>query len=264
MSHHGRFCWYDLMSTDPEGSRAFYAELLGWRTEAVADGPPGYEMIHAGLHAVGGIVPLDPAAGAPTHWVPSIAVDDAAAFCDAAAAAGAEIRVPPKDLGPGVFALVADPQGGLFSPWQPRGASRPEPPEGTPGVFCWHECLSTDAAGGAAFYGEVFGWDVEEMAMETGGMALRYHVFLQDGRHRSGIMDLPPEAVAQGARTHWLGYVCVDDVDAAAEKAASLGAAVLCPCTDIPDTGRFCVIQDPQGGMLSLFGFPSGTRKEIP
>lgn len=253
MSRHGRFCWHDLMTTDPEGSRAFYGELLGWRTESPAHAAHEYRMIHAGGFAIGGMVPLDPAEGLPTHWIPYVAVDGIGAFCEEAVAAGGAVCVPPTDVGPGTFAVITDPQGGAFSAWEPRESGRPTPPPGTPGVFCWHECLSTDATAGAAFYRRIFGWDVEEMDLETGGVAMHYHVFLRGGKHHSGIMDLPPEALDQGARTHWLGYVTVPDVDAAAEKAAALGASVLCPCTDIPETGRFCVIQDPQGGMLSLF-----------
>ena len=28
----GRFVWYDLMTTDPEGAAAFYGKVVGWGT----------------------------------------------------------------------------------------------------------------------------------------------------------------------------------------------------------------------------------------
>ena len=79
--------------------------------------------------------------------------------------------------------------------------------------------------------------------------------FEMGGEHHAGIMELPHDAQDMGAKSHWLSYVTVEDVDAMLEKAQELGASVLCPPTDIPETGRFAVIQDPQGGMLSLFTY---------
>jgi predicted enzyme related to lactoylglutathione lyase len=55
-----------------------------------------------------------------------------------------------------------------------------------------------------------------------------------------------------GAPTHWMAYVAVDDVDAAAHRVVELGGSVCVPPTDIPTVGRFCVINDPTGGTLSL------------
>ncbi len=68
-----------------------------------------------------------------------------------------------------------------------------------------------------------------------------------------GIAKLTDDIAAAGAPPHWLGYVAVADVDAATEKAARLGASVKIPPTDIPEVGRFSVIADPQGAVLSIF-----------
>lgn len=250
---HGRFCWHDLKTTDPAGSRAFYAEMFGWRTRAVDAGDPPYEMIFAGERAIGGVVTLGDGPGGATSWVPYIAVEDGAAFCARATALGGEVVVPPTDIGPGIYAVVMDPQGGVFSPWQTKEPGPAEPEKGTLHVFSWDECLSTDADAGAAFYAELCGWRPEAQEMEVGGQKATYHVFWRGDDHQSGILDLPPDAVAQGARTHWLPYVTVADVDAAAVKAADLGAELLCPCTDIPGVGRFCVIRDPQGAELAMY-----------
>jgi predicted enzyme related to lactoylglutathione lyase len=251
---HGRFCWHDLMSTDPDGSLAFYGELLGWSMKPVDTAPEHtYNMLFAGEVPVGGIVPLDPDDGLPTHWMPYVAVDSMEDSCARAAELGGAVCVPPTDIGPGVFSVITDPQGGFFSLWKSKEPLQPEPGKPLHGTFCWHECMSTDAGGSADYYAGLFGWRVESLEMEVGGGEMTYRIFHHGDSHHGGAMDLPPPTIEQGARTHWLNYVTVDDVDASAEKAASLGAAVLCPCTDIPNTGRFCVIQDPQGGMLALF-----------
>lgn len=250
----GNFCWHDLMSTDPAGSLAFYGELFGWtqKNAPMAEGMT-YGMLHNGDLPFGGIVPLDGDDGPPTHWTPYILVENADDSCARAVEIGGGVCVPPTDIGHGIFAVVNDPQGGFFSVWQAKGESTGMQPDGSPGFFCWYECLSTDAAASAAWYGDLFGWRTEQHAMNVGDMDMTYHLFFHGDRDHAGAMDLPPPAVEQGARTHWLCYVAVDDVDASSEKAAGLGAAVLCPCTDIPGVGRFCVIQDPQGGMLALF-----------
>ena len=40
---HGRFVWYELMTTDMEAAKAFYAEVIGWGTQDASMpgmGPP--------------------------------------------------------------------------------------------------------------------------------------------------------------------------------------------------------------------------------
>ena len=57
----------------------------------------------------------------------------------------------------------------------------------------------------------------------------------------------------QQAPPHWLAYIYTDDVDATAARATSLGATTLVEATDIPDIGRFAIIQDPVGAVVGLF-----------
>jgi predicted enzyme related to lactoylglutathione lyase len=68
-----------------------------------------------------------------------------------------------------------------------------------------------------------------------------------------GIMPIPPHA--GGMPPTWGAYVTVDDVDATAELAEKLGGKILIPPTDIPTVGRFTVIQDPQGAVLSAITY---------
>jgi predicted enzyme related to lactoylglutathione lyase len=50
-----------------------------------------------------------------------------------------------------------------------------------------------------------------------------------------------------------MGYVGVEDVDAAAAKVTATGGTVHVPPTDIPNVGRFSVVADPHGAAFSLF-----------
>ncbi|MCP4572888.1 MAG: VOC family protein [bacterium] len=251
-SDHGRFCWYDLMSQDVDASKAFYTKLLGWRIDTMEMGEGHYDMLFMGERGVGGVVPLD-GDELPSHWMPYIAVDDLQVSCDRAGELGGQVCVPPMDIGPGSFAVITDPQGGAFSLWQGKESVGEPAPKGEPGVFCWNECVTTDPAAAQTFYEGLFGWRTETADMEIGGCALTYRLLLRGDGHFGGILELPAEAKEHGACPHWLNYVNVPDVDASLEQATGLGATVVCPPTDIPQAGRFCVIRDPQGAVLALF-----------
>ena len=69
----------------------------------------------------------------------------------------------------------------------------------------------------------------------------------------AGIMAIPDKVT--GMPPCWGGYVTVDNVDALLPKVTQLGGKVIVPPQDIPDIGRFTVIQDPQGAMLSLINY---------
>jgi predicted enzyme related to lactoylglutathione lyase len=56
----------------------------------------------------------------------------------------------------------------------------------------------------------------------------------------------------------WGVYVSVDDVDATAEAAKEMGGQVLMGPQDIPEVGRFCVLQDPNGALISAITYKTG------
>ena len=114
------------------------------------------------------------------------------------------------------------------------------------GAFCWNELASTDAEAAKKFYTELFGWKLKES--QAAGVA--YSEIIAGGREVGGIYQKTAE---QGnAPSNWMAYVAVDDVDAAAKRVGELGGKVVMPPTDIPNVGRFCVINDPSGAPLSL------------
>jgi predicted enzyme related to lactoylglutathione lyase len=74
----------------------------------------------------------------------------------------------------------------------------------------------------------------------------------------AGCMGIRAPALADGARPHWLYCILVDDVERKAAKAKDLVGEVVCRSLDITGLGRFCVIRDPQGGVLALFAGAAG------
>jgi uncharacterized protein len=56
-----------------------------------------------------------------------------------------------------------------------------------------------------------------------------------------------------GAPSAWLAYVGVENVQAATEKARSLGATIMREPTEVPNMGWFSIIVDPTGAMLAMW-----------
>jgi predicted enzyme related to lactoylglutathione lyase len=117
------------------------------------------------------------------------------------------------------------------------------------GAFGWNELMTTDVAAARRFYGALFGWETEDYP----GEGASYTLVKVGGEPVGGLMALPPECA--GMPPGWSVYVTVEDVDATARQVEALGGKILRPPTDIPNVGRFCVLQDPQGATLSAITY---------
>jgi predicted enzyme related to lactoylglutathione lyase len=118
------------------------------------------------------------------------------------------------------------------------------------GHFVWHELKTTDAEAAKRFYQAVIGWAAEDMQAVPG---MPYTRLMTGGAPVAGLMALPPEARAAGAKPHWTGHVAVDDLDGMIVALRKAGGSVLFGPMGIPDIGRFANVADPQGAAFSLF-----------
>lgn len=112
--------------------------------------------------------------------------------------------------------------------------------------------MTTDVDAAKKFYGQLFGWQMQDVPVEGES----YTLLSAGGKAQGGMMAMPPEA--KGAPPCWGVYVTVDDVDATAKLAAELGAKTIVPPTDIPGVGRFHVFLDPQGAAISVITYAAG------
>src|ERR1700752_4695665 len=113
----GRFVWHELLTTEPDMAVQFYTKVMGWTVEAW-NNDPSYRLWISGKAPVGGLMRLPEEAkrtGARPHWMPYGAVADLEETVRHAQSLGARLTVPPKDVPPGRFATLADPQGATFS-----------------------------------------------------------------------------------------------------------------------------------------------------
>lgn len=117
------------------------------------------------------------------------------------------------------------------------------------GAFSWNELMTTDIAGAKRFYHDLLGWELVDQQMPE----LTYTLIKAGDSEIGGMMANPPDA--KGMPPAWGTYITVDDVDSQMPKVERLGGKVLMPPRDIPEVGRFAVISDPQGAMLTLITY---------
>ena len=240
----GKFMWFEHLSQDVDRAKAFYDALFGWRSEAVPMGDASYAMIHLGEQGIGGYRQME--AGVPSQWMSYVSVNDLEATHAAALAAGARELMPPTDFGPaGRGSTIADPTGAALSLWQNATDDPPDLPTAPAGSWCWAELWAPDEAAALAFYERVLGYTGEAVNMGEQGT---YYLLKTGDVARAGVFRSSDPALP----TMWLPYVAVDDCDASAEKARSLGARVAMPPTDIPNVGRFAVFIDPFGATVAV------------
>ena len=72
-----------------------------------------------------------------------------------------------------------------------------------------------------------------------------YHLAQADGDLVAGLMEMPDDA--GGMPPFWMIYFAVDDADKAVADIEAAGGKVHRAPADIPGTGRFAVVGDPQG-----------------
>ena len=252
---HGDFIWYELLTDDIDGARAFYSAVVGWEIEAQPSGDMDYRMISASDGPVAGILPLTPemkANDARPCWLGYVGVDDVDLSVTAIKAAGGSAHMEPWDVaGVGRMAFVTDPQSAMF--YVMRGASDETSlsfayDKPRMGHCAWNELSTTDTAAAVDFYGRQFGW-VQDGDMDMGPMGK--YLFLRHGEGMIGaIMPKMPEMPVSA----WTYYFRVPDIDAAVATIKEHGGTILQEPIEIPGGDYSMMGLDPQGAAFALVG----------
>ncbi len=244
----GTFCWSELTTSDQDAAKAFYGGLFGWQSDdrPVGDAGAYYSMQLLDGKPVAAIAAQPQQqreAGVPPLWNSYISVDSADATAERAKELGAAVHAPAFDvMSVGRMAVIQDPQGAYFMPWEPRdhvGAALVN----QPGALVWNELQSPDLDGSAAFYGELFGWRVQEGPSMQG----RYLMIENGDAHAGGMRELEPPTPPS-----WLVYLGVPDIDRALAKLGELGGMTLAGPIDI-QMAKLAVVADPQGAVFALY-----------
>jgi predicted enzyme related to lactoylglutathione lyase len=243
----GKPAWIDLSSSDPAGSRDFYAKLFGWQVEVNPDPQyGGYALAKVGGKDVAGIGPkMMPEA--PTAWSIYIGTTDIDGLAQKVQAAGGSVIAAPMDVGDqGRMSVFQDPSGAIISAWQPKAMAGFV--AGAPNAYAWAELNSRGLGKAVAFYSSVFGWSSRTSPMGEGQPP--YTEFLLGEDSIAGGMEMNPASPPE-IPSYWMVYFAVDDVDAAYRKALDGGAREMLSPSDFSG-GRFAILSDPQGAIFGL------------
>lgn len=244
--------WVDLATSDPEGARRFYSELLGWELEVGAAEFGHYTTARLRGRRVAGMGGEPAPEGMPTAWSTYFATDDADAAAERVTASGGTIAVAPMDIGAeGRMVIGVDPTGAMFGLWQAGNMFGAELVS-EPGAVSWNELATRDLAAARRFYSAVFGYSWDDVDTGPGGPP--YATFSVGGQLAGGVMEMTGDWPAQ-VPPHWTPYFAVADPDAVVKRAADLGGAVDMPPTDSP-YGRFAAVRDPQGAAFDVIRLP--------
>lgn len=256
---HGRFAWYELVTTDVEAAKVFYTSVMGWGALDASVPGRAYTLFTAGNALVGGLMDLPGDAretGGNPSWLGYVGVNDVDATAERIRRLGGTVHVPPMDI-PHIsrFSIFTDPQAARLAllKWvEPRRAQPAAPDE--IGRVGWHELLAADWEKALAFYGELFGW--QRADADVGEMGA-YQLFSAGGQTIGGMLNKPPMIPAP----FWLYYFNTGDLDATAQRVQAGGGEIIGGPFEVPGGSWIVQCTDPQGAMFALEGTRS--RKAI-
>ncbi len=248
----GRFCWYDLMTSDPKAATDFYTKVIGWSTEPWEVGEMPYTMWVASRGPLGGVLELPEEAkqvGAPPHWISHVAVPDVDAKTKEAAALGGKVIKEPADIPHvGRFAVLSDPQGAVFCIFKSSSETPGHDDAPQLGDISWHELNTTDHEAAWDFYQKLFGWE-KTQAMDMSPELGTYQTWGRKGLELGGMFNKPKEIPGP---PFWLYYAMVDDVHQAVEKVKANGGKILNGPMEVPGGDWIAQCMDPQGAAFAI------------
>lgn len=249
--NHRHFVWYELMTTDVAGARAFYTEVIGWRAQDASTSHLPYTLLTSGDVEIGGLMGLPEEAtkkGAMPRWMGYVGVNDVAVVADQIRRLGGRIYVPPTKTNIGRISVVADLEMatlGLIDEVQPqqdefRGLDQPA-------RVGWCELLAAKPDKAFAFYNTLFGWQREEA--EAGAMD-SYQLLLAGNQTIGGIFAKREREPV----SFWLYYFNVDDIDAATKRLKDAGGRIFEGPVEVPGDTWVARCVDPQGATFAIQG----------
>ena len=120
-----------------------------------------------------------------------------------------------------------------------------------PGTFCWTELGTTDTDAARASYGDLLGWDFQDVRISE---EFVLGIGRIDGDSVAAVHPQPERQREAGVPPAWFSYVTVASADDAAAAATEAGGSVHAGPFDAPDSSRrMAVIADPTGAMFGIW-----------
>jgi predicted enzyme related to lactoylglutathione lyase len=266
-------CWIDTNQPDPDAAAEFYGGLFGWELENVMPPEAGSKYFIGRIRGgdVAAVSSIPEGAPPMATWNTYVWVDSADETAAKVTAAGGKVLAEPFDVPEaGRMAVLADPEGAVFSVWQ-AGQHKGARIVNEAGSLNFNGLHTRDPEAAKAFYGAVFGWRTltldggqemwtmpgygDHLESLTPGLRGRMLSMGAQPGFEDVVASLLPISEEQGdIPAHWDVTFAADDAEAIATRAAELGGSVIMPPTDVP-WARMTVIRDPQGATFTANQF---------
>jgi len=246
----GSFCWFEVVTSDPEATSPFFQKVLGWELAAapMPEGLPPYNLIQLGGKDIGGMFKLTEEMkqqGAPPHVLGYIAVEDLDAVLPKVKELGGSIIMEKTAvMDKGHMAIIATPEGAVNCFWQSASHTGSQV-TGEVGTPCWFELNSRDATGVAKFFSELLDLEVRTMPFPDPNCEGDYTLLGRGGKDFFGILQMGEEWGEMPS--HWMTYFQVDNIQAVCETIKGAGGEVCYDPFELTDIGQIAICSDPAG-----------------
>jgi len=247
----GLVCWIEVSSSDPVGSRDFYAGLFGWTylTDPHAVGGLDTTALCAGL-PVAGLADVAVPPGRLGTWTLYLASNNVPLLSAAVTRWGGRVLDGPTEIpGQGRVLIVTDPTGAVVGFWQ---RARPLAfYTGSPGSLVWAELNTWDGALADGFFAKLFSYDQQQIG---DGRMVDYTTWSRMGHTMLGRLQMNDTWADPGTAAHWMLHFAVDPhigTDAVAAQVRKLGGRVDIDPYDT-ELGRIARVTDPFGASFAL------------
>ena len=254
-AHPGKVIWNELVTADLTGAKQFYSRVFGWTFNDIRGGDTDYSVASLNGVPVAGIVRRNMMAGERRQpaWLTFISVKDVDAAQRLATQHGGKVLAAARSYAQrGRQAVLSDPQGAVFAVLQSTSGD-PKDELADPGEWIWASLLTTDPDKDAGFYQAVFGYEVFEIATDTGDE----HVILSTEDYARASSNLLP-AREPKLRPHWPNFVRVNNVAETVTQALLLGGRLMVPARPDRHGGTFAVLADPAGAVFGVMEWVQG------
>jgi hypothetical protein len=113
------------------------------------------------------------------------------------------------------------------------------------GAPCWIDLLTSDQEASKRFYGDLFGWTIDDPGPDFGG----YVNFLHEGIQVGGCMRND----GAGHPDAWSVYLAVGDAARTVDEAVSRGGETVVPPMPVADLGVMAVVTDAGGAVVGMW-----------
>jgi predicted enzyme related to lactoylglutathione lyase len=259
--HVGKVVWADLVTPNLSTAEKFYGGLFGWTFQSIHAGDSDYVVAVEGGRPIAGIIekPISVADRRQSAWLTFIAVRDVDAVKRTVLAQKGKVLADSVSYAMrGRQAVLADPEGAVFAI---LASSSGDPPDylAAPGEWIWSSLHAKSPETEAAFYQNVFGYEVFDVESADG---MEHMILSSDDYARASANALPG---GEGRRhAHWLNFIRVDDAADMTAKAVSLGGRILVAPHADRHGGMVAVVADPAGALVGFMEWSDSDSKTEP